>query len=363
MNRIREMEYNERTGQGRRNPFARAAAQGFETDDQNTLLSVQPSSTDMQSVFSGSSTIGDYERLGFVNRCPRFTSGRTVTFASIMLSKGFFAWEDEKSLNMFIENRRKLEKCLEEGGGWPLFHFVSVGFKSYFNKNVPVNKIHKFKVVDNDKVCEMKEPVKELLHKNKYQSLYKVEFCCIYRTVNNKAERIEHRFVFDREDGTKYTITMVNSTGRKNVDFQIYEPTTQTTLNARWYGTTGYTSVFGSNDFKLKVLDDDVPHLLTHSAEDARNSADYASRSGTRPVSRMPVWGVYARATSLLPIPKRRVLKLATFEVAEVEQTETVPFITEVLTCMCMYLHELESRKERRTPLAPSTGMTFMEFM
>ena len=55
MNRIREMEYNERTGQGRRNPFARAAAQGFETDDQNTLLSVQPSSTDMQSVFSGSS--------------------------------------------------------------------------------------------------------------------------------------------------------------------------------------------------------------------------------------------------------------------------------------------------------------------
>lgn len=350
----------------RTNHRAVAVMPSIDYDDQNTLLSPPHSDAqiledDENSVFSDSSTIGDLAQNGYVNRCPRFAGGRIIIFASIMLSKGFFAWSDQRSFSMFIENRRKLDKCLDSGTGWPLFHFVSIGFRSYFNKNVPVNRIYKYKVVDNDSddLKSLKQQNKELIYKNKKQSLYKIEFCNIFRNVDNKTETVRHKFVCYKPDGSTYTVTLLNTVGRRHTDCSIFEPVTETSLNLRWQGTTGYTSVFGANDFKLVVLDDDIPHLSTHTGQeiiDLRRQPD----SNRRPESRMPVWGMYSRVTTVLPIPKRRVLKLAAFEIGEVEESEEVPFTTEVLTCMCMYLHELESRKERRTPL--STSMNTMPF-
>ncbi|CDO93639.1 unnamed protein product [Kluyveromyces dobzhanskii CBS 2104] len=331
-----------------------------DSDDQNTLMSAShDAALELDSVFSGSSTIGDLERLGYVNRSPRFVSGRTVIFASIVLSKGFFAWENQATFDEFINNRRKFEKCLESGSGWPLFHFVSIGFKSYFNKNVPVNKVYKYKVVDNDKVDDIRELNKELVCKNATKSLYKVEFCCIFRNVSNSQGLAFHKFVCFQPDGTRTPVFLLNKIGRKHSDCQIFEPITGTTLNLRWLGTTGYTSVFGSNDLKLVVLDDQTPHLSHRlNGDTGSGQPEPEGNRSTRPLSTMPLWARYSRAVSIIPIPKRRVLKLATFEIGEVEETSDVPFTTELLTCMCMYLHELESRKERRTPLTTSPMFT-----
>lgn len=335
----------------------------FDYDDQDTLLESTPSAGDNVSVFSGTSTIGDYARLGFVNRCPQFTTDRKVILASVVLSKGFFAWKDEKSFQSFIENKRKLDRCLEQGTGWPLFHCISVGFKSYFNKNVPVNRIFKYQVVENDREGEIKQPNKELLHRGEKRSLYKVEYCDIFRNVDNKNEVIEHKFVIYRKDGSQYAIRMVNHVARRHTDFQILEPTSGTVLNARWLGTSGYASVFGSNDFKLVVLDDGIPHLMTHDNQEIHDYAEYSARNGTRMMSRMPVWAIYSRSKALISIPKRRVIKMATFQIAEVDNSTEMPFISEVLTCMCMYLHELEARKERRQPIQPTLGLSLIEFM
>lgn len=330
-------------------------------DDQNTLMSF-PHSTpgEMESVFSESSTIGDFERLGFVNRSPRFASNRTVIFASVMLSKGFFAWENQDTFDTFISNRRKLDKCLDSGKGWPLFHYVSVGFKSYFRKSTPVSKIYKYKVVDNDKVDDIKEPNKELLHQNEKRSLFKVEFCNVFRNVINSEGIVYHKFVCFQPDGIRCSVLMMNSIGRRNTDCQVYEPITDSLLNLRWIGTTGYTSVFGANDLKLVILDDQVPHLSSRASQERDNDRRDSQRSEhARSQSKMPVWAMYSRTTSILPIPRHRVLKLATFQISEVENAEQVPFTSELLTCMSMYLHELESRKERRSPLtsAPMFSM------
>lgn len=187
----------------------------------------------------------------------------------------------------------------------------------------------------------------ELVFKAKDDSfaIYKIEFCTIYRDIINQ-ERIEDSFVFNNF----VTERMVSYSTRRNTD------TTLGDLHLRWYGTTGLASPFGSSYIKLLVLDDNFPSYMT-----CRTSEEYDEQersTTTRPLGHLPIWARYSddRATV---IPKKRTMRLANLDINEttevIDDKEgindgilNVPWNTQVLTCMCMSLHEYESRKDRR---------------
>lgn len=316
---------------------------------------------DAQTFISESQTIGDLETRGFVNRCPNFTSSRTIPFVSLLLTKGFFAFSSEYSYTTFLSNKRKFNdiKLLHNGGvGIPLFHaVVSNVIKSLLGsgkqKWESVMKILKYQIVDNGTNLS-NFPNFEIVSQDSTHKLIKFEFCQISKQISqSNSTKVIHvlKFYCGKE------VSMVNFSDKRDIDTNIDD------LPLRWFGFSGFASPFGSNDIKLLILDDNIPTFMK--SNDSTYSNHGGNQSSNRALGTMPIWGRYSDA-NISMLPTKRTVKLADFKINETTNStrssplsetnittirygiEQVPESTQILTCMCMMLHEYESRKERR---------------
>ncbi|AJT04591.1 hypothetical protein H828_YJM1478N00160 [Saccharomyces cerevisiae YJM1478] len=316
----------------------------------------------LNTAVSEGSTIGDLQRQGYVNRAPRFTSERAMPFVSVLLQRGFFAFPSEESLQLFLHNKRKLDNIDPKTGlGLPLFHAISLNLvKSLFSdQNTPVMRIYKYVMIDSQ--CDKPPLNSEVVSRiNENVSIYKYEFCTILKKMesHNFSSRVEHDFIFHRKDEPDVHIPMINYNQRKNADTAIHG------LNLRWYGTTSLASPFGSNSINLLVLDDTMASYMNQQTIEEFDS--YSRSRPTRPLGYLPVWARYTD-DKVSVIPKKRTLRVATLYLQETDSfddgssltstnytemgsniIENVPWDSQILTCMCMLLHEYESRKEKR---------------
>lgn len=326
-----------------------------EGDDQETLLENNSGDGNdlddtetLNTVASGGDTIGDFQRQGYVNRCPRFTHHRMIPFVLVLLTKGFFCFPSEKSLKTYIGNKRKFDKLDGiEGLGIPLFHAVPLGVvKTIFSPKSPIMKIYKYIVINSEK--DKPPPEAEEISVDGSLVLYKYLFCSVLEEVINDIGRVEHKFNFTRlngDDPLPQVLTMANMKYWRNTD------TTLNGLNLRWYGTSGFASPFGTGNIKLLVLDDNMASLMDQRTVDEYENHDRHNR--TRPLGRLPIWAKYSNEGSTV-IPKKRTLRMANLQMGECQSIAhsdgifNIPWETQALTCMCMVLHEYESRKDRR---------------
>ena len=437
---------------------------------------------DTHTFVSDTHTIGDLQRQGYVNRAPQFDSVRKVIFASVLLTRGIFAFPSEESYATYLEHKRKWDLVDPVTTlGLPLFHAVPSNLvKSIFaSREIPVMKIYRYKVVDRaDNISDY--PNAAVLHEGPSYKIIRFEFCEIVKV--NLDEKTDspnlsvtesitngeldhsifphyhhhhhhhntqshqhhhhnhhhHHHHYHTHYKVKHTLkfyngleyTMMNYNHRKDID------TIVDSLPLRWFGFSSFASPFGSSEFKLLVLDDNMPTYMqpsypervrelnayvnssSHSSTSAlsepvstakttvvtsqvslsssislsadRTAAAAAAPAGPtttvtttaaardtliRPFGYLPVWGTYNDDSTSL-IPTKMAVRVASFSVKEVTEdtngeTEggidtklqdlsidgvgggrtgilNIPWNTEVLTCMCMLLHEYESRKERR---------------
>ena len=415
---------------------------------------------DTHTFVSDTHTIGDLQRQGYVNRAPQFNSVRKVIFASVLLTRGIFAFPSEESYATYLEHKRKWDLVDPVTTlGLPLFHAVPSNLvKSIFaSREIPVMKIYRYKVVERtDNIDDY--PNATVLHEGPFYKIIRFEFCEIVKV--NLDEKTDspslsvtesitngeldhsilphhhhhhhtqsHQHHHHHHNHTHYKVkhtlkfyngleyTMMNYNHRKDID------TIVDSLPLRWFGFSSFASPFGSSEFKLLILDDNMPTYLQPSyPERVREMSTYANSSshsstsalsepvstaksaaavtsqvslsssisssanrGTatatakdtliRPFGFLPVWGTYNDDSTSL-IPTKMAVRVASFSVKEVTEdtnggTEggidtkleglsidekgdssagilNIPWNTEVLTCMCMLLHEYESRKERR---------------
>ena len=335
---------------------------------------------DIQTFISESQTIGDLHTRGYVNRCPDFDSVRNIPLVSILLTRGLFAFSSESSYETFLKNKRKLDQqsLLNNGGiGVPLFHAVTSNvIKSLLVsgklKVEPVMKIFKYQIINNNNNNNNTEdlelfPNYEIILQDNMSNkiLIKYEFCQVFKSVDeNNSLKIIHILKF--HNGKE--IKMVNFSDKKDIDTMVDD------LPLRWYGFSGFASPFGSNDIKLLVLDDNMPSYMDNPRINNTNQLAH-----NRPLRSLPIWGRYSD-TNVSMLPTKRTVKLANFKIKELSPTihvashinsnegatslsngiTMVPENTEILTCMCMLLHEYESRKERRHKNSAQNDESFL---
>lgn len=330
---------------------------------------------DIQTFISESQTIGDLHTRGYINRSPNFDSVRNIPLVSVLLTRGFFAFSSDSSYKTFLNNKRKLDQLslLDNGGiGVPLFHAVTSNvIKSLLvpgkSKVEPIMKIFRYQIINhnNNSVEDLKLfPNYEIILQNNISNkiLIKYEFCQIFKSVDeNNPLKIIHILKF--YNGKE--IKMVNFSDKKDIDTMVDD------FPLRWYGFSGFASPFGSNDIKLLVLDDNMPNYMDNNTMNSYLSNPYANNASqlisNRPLRSLPIWGRYSDANVSM-LPTKRTVKLANIKIKELSQTTDVasyiesnedltslsngitmvPENTQILTCMCMLLHEYESRKERR---------------
>lgn len=323
-------------------------------DDQSTVFDNPLDGLSLRTTLSESSTIGDLTRLGYLNNCPKFLSKRDILFISIILQKGFFAFSSELSFKTFLMNKRRFDKWSSKSQvGLPLFHAITLSImKTMFNRSLPIMKIYKFEVIKKQSVSTLFEncshPYEIISTNEDGDILVKWEFVKIFRIVLNDTCRVEHKFIFNKGlfiDETE-SISMLNHIQWRNTDTKLCD------LNLKWLGTTGFASPFGSGSFRLLVLDLEMPSLIDQENDDEYRQ-QYRSRRFRR-LSSLPTWAIYSDKSGTI-IPKKRTLKLATFTIGELDEFindnfSGISWNTQVLTCMCMVLHDYESRKDKRTP-------------
>lgn len=305
----------------------------------------------LRTYLSENPTIGDMQRQGYVNRSPQFCSVRDVCFVSVLLTKGFFAFPSKQSYDVYIANKRRLDRVDPlTGMGVPLFHAVPTNImKSIFsNKTQTVLKIHKYELAKRGAPLPGSA---QIVHEAQEFVIAKYLFCTVtmeevQHTASspaaalNQESKIKHTLKFHNTDGSYTTTEMFNINGRRDID------TSLDTLPLRWFGFSSFASPFGSNDIKLLILDDNMPNLV----ESTPNTG-----SVPRPLGYLPVWAKYTDVDDSFLSTKRSVY-LANLEIKETTDATArenlgilnVPWNTQVLTCMCMLLHDYESRKERR---------------
>ncbi|CAB4253902.1 similar to Saccharomyces cerevisiae YNL165W Putative protein of unknown function [Maudiozyma barnettii] len=339
-----------------------------ETLNDTTTITDQSDSETLNTYISESGTIGDMQRLGYVNRSPQFDSIRDICFVSILLTKGFFAFPSHESYNQYLYNKRKYDNFDPITGlGVPLFHAIPVNLmKSIFrtNRSEPIMKIFKYELLKSTEYNNIttNNPNVQIIFDGTTYKIVKYLFCTIYRengvTQSKKPNsskdsqldqnsKIKHTLKFD--DGSH--VDMFNINGRRDIDASLDG------LPLRWFGFSSFASPFGSNDIKLLILDDNMTNLIEDSNSESRNTDPSSQINDTnailRPLGYLPVWAKYSDVDDSL-LPTRRTIHLANLELKEVSNGSQnlgilkIPRNTQVLTCMCMLLHDYESRKERR---------------
>lgn len=341
-------------------------------DDNNTMMDDSDivSGATLGTYVSDTSTIGDLVRNGFVNNCPRFYTRRSLPFISFMLNRGFYCFPSELALNNYLQKKRTKRLFSDFNPGndepdVPLYHAVSTNLvKSLFSAErksqwLQIMVIHRFQVLNttdenfNEKLRELNDNTDEtlpfvteepsLISENGSYRLYKHIFCVVFREVSTTdPNRIVHHFVLNNGQDE----IMVSYRNRKNADIQIND------LIIRWFGTTGLSSPFGSNNFKLLILDNGMPSFLKHSTLATFDTETRQKKNIMRPLGYLPTWGKYSddNATKL---PKKRIYRLADLVINETSivmdpGVNNVPRETQILTCMAMLHHAYESRKDKR---------------
>ena len=325
-------------------------------NDANTI-SDQSDTETLNTYLSESGTIGDMQRLGYVNRSPQFNSIREIRFVSILLTKGFFAFPSQVSYNTYLQNKRKFDNIDPSTGiGIPLFHAITVNLmKSIFKtpENEPIMKIYKYELCAVGEVTPKGNDV-QIVYDGPAYKIIKYLYCTIFRQdgtiqkltskdlYDDQNSKIKHTLQF--KDGKN--IEMFNINGRRDIDTCIDG------IPLRWFGFSSFASPFGSNDIKLLVLDDNMPNLMQRKENDS-NSHNDNNTSVIRPLGYLPVWCKYIDVGDSL-LPTRRTVHLANLDIKETSNgienkgIINIPQDTQILTCMCMLLHDYESRKERR---------------
>ncbi|SCW04013.1 LAFE_0H03994g1_1 [Lachancea fermentati] len=329
----------------------------FTDTDQNTVFGDDAAT--LHTTVSETSTLGDLRRNGYINRCPNFTWERNMPFVTTVLGKGVFCFPSEESFSRFRANKRRLDVLdNDEGLGIPLLHAISMGMlRSILNKHLPIMKFYRYVLTKEGEPAPMplKEGSCELISRNESRVLYKIELCEVYKRVNSKTGHVTHKFVFRQGDGpnTIFSAIMANHVFRRDTDARVGD------LNLRWHGTTGLASPFGSGNFKLLVLDDGMPSLLDQHTDESYDDARRRAQP-LRLVQQLPVWATYSDETATI-IPSKRTLRQANFLIGETSEQSlglnNVPWDTVVLTCMCMTLHDFESRKDKRTANGRGIGI------
>lgn len=314
----------------------------------------------LYTAFSEGDTIGDLETRGFVNRCPRFSVQRSMPFVSVVLSRGFYCFPSQRAYQVYLDNGRKFQRVSPKDAlGIPLYHAIPLNVvKSMFGggKNEPIMKIYRYVVADRGSAIPS---TFELVSSWESDNLYRYEFCLIYMKQLESNLRLEHTFIFRRWEGKDelhdVIVPMVNYVDRRNADTHLDG------LNLRWYGSTGLASYFGATNIKLLVLDDHMPSYMDQKT--LGEFDEYSRSRNFRPLGHLPIWARYSD-DHVNVIPKKRTLCVATFDVAEEANSASsetmnlnVSWNTEILTCMCMLLHEYESRKERRHIMGVNPGL------
>lgn len=356
MNRVRSIIGHQQTSTGVQQADRDQHYYG-PSDDQDDQLTVfegpnedRGDNVTLNTAVSGSVTIGDFQRLGFVNRCPSFNAQRTMLFTSVFLTKGFFCFPSELSFRTFLDNKRRLDALDSTMGlGIPLFHAVSGGVvKSIFNRHAPIMRIYTYVLIDSS--TEKPPENGELVSQDGFKVLYKCLFCSVYQEMMCDYGRVEHKFVFNavrRNETPMEPVVMANHVQCRDTDTRLMG------LNLRWYGTTGFASPFGSGSFKLLVLDDGMPSRMEYDTVETydRELKKFHGRSS----GRLPIWAHYSDKCSTMFL-KKRTLKLAELKIGESNRVNglsssgifDIPKETLVLTCMCIVLHDFESRKDKR---------------
>lgn len=330
-------------------------------NDANTI-SDQSDAETLNTYLSESGTIGDMQRLGYVNRSPQFDSIRDIRFVSILLTKGFFAFSSQLSYSTYLQNKRKFDNIDPQTGiGIPLFHAIPVNLmKSIFRtpQNEPIMKIYKYELYTEVMIVPKDIDI-QVIYDGPIYKIIKYLYCTIFRedgTIqktarNSTASKDSHDGQYSKIKHTLrfkngMDIEMFNINGRRDIDTCIDG------IPLRWFGFSSFASPFGSNDIKLLVLDDNMPNLMEKNANDS-NSHNSHNTSMIRPLGYLPVWSKYIDVGDSL-LPTRRTVHLANLDIKETlngienKGIMNIPENTQILTCMCMLLHDYESRKERR---------------
>ncbi|CCK70807.1 uncharacterized protein KNAG_0F01390 [Huiozyma naganishii CBS 8797] len=304
---------------------------------------------DLQTLVSDSVTIGDLQRLGFVNRCPPFHSQRVMPFVSVLLSKGIWAFPSENSLAVYLRNKRQLDKVdYDAGVGVPLFHAVMGNtLKSvlFMNKQQgPVMRVYKYEIVHTKDVNAYTEG--QVVHEQGTRALIKFEFCNVFKAHLPNSLRVDHTFTFYNGQ----SVTMSNYRDKRDIDTRVARIASEVGSGSR-----GLHSPFGSNDYQTASPRRQHAHFPYKQRATTITSTYYNGTTEETPRG-APRLGKYSDANVSM-IPKKRILTLATFKINEFAPSNgdgasdgilNIHWDTQVLTCMCLLLHEYESRKERR---------------
>lgn len=336
----------------------------LQTETLNDFNTANGSETEtLNTYFSESCTIGDLQTHGYVNRSPQFTSVRNISFISILLTRGLFAFSSDLSYKQYLQNKRKFDLVDPSNGlGVPLFHAISLNLvESIFrNKNEPVMKIYKYEIVNSIDIDNF--PNADTIYEGENFIIIKFLFCTIYReTMNVATVQSTSQQSMDQDLKIKHTLRFYNdkSTEMFNINNRRDIDTTLDTLPLRWFGFSSFASPFGSNDIKLLILDDNTPNLVNDS--NIQYTPNNPNSNAIRPLGYLPIWAKYSDAGSSLSISMRRTISMANLEIKETSTNSNnlgiinIPWNTQELTCMCMLLHDYESRKERRHINSTST--------
>ncbi|SCV05251.1 LANO_0H03378g1_1 [Lachancea nothofagi CBS 11611] len=309
-----------------------------------------------QGTASGISTFSGSRQEGFDNRCPEFKDLRNLPFVSTMLSKGFMAFPTEKSFLEYRRNKRRLDSLNDPHAlGFPLLHAVTLSvFKTIINRHSPIMRIQRFTLVDTSQDPDWAVNYKEddcckLMASRGPLKVFKLDFCEVFQHIETRTGHVDYRFLYridNRPNNNFFNLSMGSHVHRRDCDIKIND------LKLRWYGTSGLSSPFGTNKFKLMVLDDVMPSFLDY-ATDAEYVQAKKKAQPLRPIAQLPVWGSYSDQHASI-IPKNRTLRHANVKLRELSECSPgirdVPWDTLVLASMSMLLHELESKKEKSSP-------------
>ncbi|CEP60987.1 uncharacterized protein LALA0_S02e04214g [Lachancea lanzarotensis] len=289
------------------------------------------------------------------NKCPHFEDQRDVPFVSVVMGNGLFAFPSDDALKAFRLNHRRLDTVSdEEALGFPFLHATRPGFlKSMTSHSAPVMKIQRYAVVDIGVDTEVEDHYCENEHCRQVAAsgnlrVFCLDFCQVFQHMDSTTSQVEYRFVFsidNKSDHNRFTVRLSAHVMQRNCD------AIMDGIRLRWHGTSGLSFLTGTGEFQLRVLDDDMPSFADYATESEYNKACTHAHP-LRTVSQLPVWGSYSDKRRSI-VPKKRTFHRADFHIQEKalcgKGLRNIPRDTLVLTSMCLFLHEIECSKDKRS--------------
>lgn len=270
----------------------------------------------------------------------RFTRERNMPFVSVILSRGFYCFPTEQSYERYLANSRKFDNLDGDGLGVPLFQVLDFSaIQILADKKLPDYRFYKYVLRKSGDPPPYQQH--ELISTDGNKRLYKLLFCEAFRS-RLGLTKLEYRFTLYTDEGI-FTTVMIRCTQTRSIDTHFGG------CNLRWKTSEPFLSPIFSRNFKLQILDDNMPSLLDD--DDTRRRKNGPVRKS----SQLPLWARYFADTATV-IPKKRTQKLANLVIGETEEETNpasyglgyIPWATQVLACTCMVLHHLEDERRQR---------------